>query len=307
MLVAFGVGLLLGSFLNVCISRLPYGESVVRPRSHCPSCLHPIAWYDNVPLLSWVLLRAKCRKCGQAISWRYPAVELAVGLWFAWTAAQTWMQVGEAHTGQVGLWMDYRIAAAYLAGAGLLVMGWLLIGLIVMDWQTHRLPDAFTLTGCGIGFLLVCVQSIFLPSGMGDLHLHKSMRMSSPGSMVERGDVFLSGTEVMVFGRLAAMVVAALLLLAVRALYKAVRKQEGMGLGDVKLLAMIAAFLGFWPTMLTLLVGVMSAAVYGVALLARRRATAMSRLPLGSFLALGGLIAAVLGEPLIAWYLRLLR
>ena len=288
---AFVAGLLLGSFLNVCISRLPYGESVVRPRSHCPSCLHPIAWYDNVPLLSWAVLRAKCRKCGQAISWRYPAVELAVGLWFAWVASR-------------GLSADVN---TILGAVGALILGWLLIGLMVMDWQTHRLPDAFTLTGCVIGFLLVCTQAIFLPQGVGDIHLHKSMRMSSPGSMVERGDMFLSGTEVMVFGRLAAIVGAALLLLAIRALYKAVRKQEGLGLGDVKLLAMMAAFLGFWPAMLALFVGVMSASVYAVVLLARGRAHAMSRLPLGSFLAFGGLVAAVVGTPVIAWYSSLLR
>src|SRR5579875_296614 len=85
-LAAFLFGLLLGSFLNVCISRIPARESVVQPRSRCPHCGHAIAWYDNIPLLSWLLLRARCRHCHAPISWRYPAVELAVGLWFAWTA-----------------------------------------------------------------------------------------------------------------------------------------------------------------------------------------------------------------------------
>lgn len=306
-LLAFGVGLLLGSFLNVCISRLPYGESVVGPRSYCPGCLEPIAWYDNVPLVSWLVLRAKCRKCGGRISWRYPAVELATALWFAWAVGQTWADVGNAHNGQVGPWMDARVSAAYVGGVGLLLLGFLLIGLIVMDWQTHRLPDAFTLTGCVIGFLLACTQAIFLPAGVGDIHLHKQLRMSGPGSMVERGDVFLTGPEHLVFGRLLAIVAAAGVLLAVRGLYKLVRKQEGMGLGDAKLLAMMAAFLGFWPAMLALFLGVISAAVYGVVLLARGRAHGMSRLPLGSFLAVGGLVVAAAGQPLIAWYAGLLR
>jgi leader peptidase (prepilin peptidase)/N-methyltransferase len=125
--------------------------------------------------------------------------------------------------------------------------------------------------------------------------------------MVERGDVFLSGTEVLVFGRLLAIAGAFLLLFAVRALYKAIRKREGMGLGDAKLLAMIAAFLGFWPAMLALFVGIVTAAVYSLYLLARRRADGLTRLPVGSFLAAGGLLVAVFGPPLIAWYTSLLQ
>src|ERR1019366_289957 len=95
--VGFGLGLLLGSFLNVCISRLPGHESIVRPRSHCIACGHPIRWYDNVPVLSWVVLRGRCRDCGAGISWRYPAVELAVGAWF-WVAVGTlFATVGRKH------------------------------------------------------------------------------------------------------------------------------------------------------------------------------------------------------------------
>ena len=301
-LLAFGLGLLLGSFLNVCISRLPYGESVVRPRSYCPGCLEPIAWYDNVPLVSWVVLRAKCRKCGGRISWRYPAVELVTGLWFALVAAN-----GLGGLGFFGSTPMVADANQLIGTIGLFLVGWMLIGLMVMDWQTHRLPDAFTLTGCVIGFLLVCTQAIFLPAGVGDIHLHKQLRMSGPGSMVERGDVFLTGPEHLVFGRLLAIFAAAGLLLAIRGLYKLVRKEEGLGLGDAKLLAMMAAFLGFWPAMLALFLGVVSAAVYGVVLLARGRAHGMSRLPLGSFLAVGGLVAAVVGQPMISWYSGLIR
>jgi leader peptidase (prepilin peptidase)/N-methyltransferase len=306
-LPAFLLGLLFGSFLNVCISRLPEHRSVVKPRSHCPRCLATIRWYDNVPLLSWVLLAAKCRHCKGAIPWRYPAVELATGLWFAAMADRivpfaagmpyrVHLRAGVVSTGM----------SAYLviAGVGVLTLGFLLIGLLVMDWQTHTLPDAFTLTGSAIGFFLVCVQAIFLPSGMYDIHLNpqSQMRMSSPGSFASQGNVFLTGPEHLVFGRLLAICAAAAIPWTVRALYKALRHREGLGLGDVKLMAMIAAFLGFAPAMLAFFVGVILAAVYGIALLARRRAMSSSQIPLGTFLCIGGLLAALFAEPMIAWY-----
>ncbi len=303
-LPAFLLGLLFGSFLNVCISRLPEHRSVVKPRSHCPKCLTPIRWYDNVPLLSWVLLAAKCRNCKAAIPWRYPAVELATGLWFALVTGQTWAVVGNQHNGQVGQWMDARITAAYLAGVAVLILGFLLIGLLVMDWQTHTLPDAFTLTGVATGFFLVCVQAIFLPSGAYDIHLNPqhSLRMSSPGSFVSRGDVFLTGPEHLVWGRVLAICAAAAIPWIIRALYKALRHREGLGLGDVKLMAMIAAFLGFAPAMLAFFAGVMLAAVYGIVLLARRRATSATQIPLGTFLCIGGLLAALFAGPMLSWY-----
>jgi leader peptidase (prepilin peptidase)/N-methyltransferase len=303
-LPAFLLGLLFGSFLNVCISRLPEHRSVVKPRSHCPKCLAPIKWYDNVPLLSWVLLAAKCRHCKGAIPWRYPAVELATGLWFAWFPLQTYVNALNEHTGQVGSWMTARIENQYFIGIGVLILGFLLIGLLVMDWQTHTLPDAFTLTGIAIGFFIVCVQAIFLPSGAYEIHLNPqhSLRMSSPGSFASQGNVFLTGPEHLVYGRLLAICAAAAIPWLIRALYKALRQREGLGLGDVKLMAMIAAFLGFAAAMLAFFVGVILAAVYGVVLLARRRATATSQIPLGTFLCIGGLLAALFAEPMLSWY-----
>jgi len=313
-LPAFLIGLLFGSFLNVCISRLPEHRSISKPRSHCPNCKKIIAWYDNVPLLSWVLLRGKCRGCKAAISWRYPAVELAVGLWFLKPGIWIWM--GVSIYGQrdlpPGFLVGYSPSSFVFLGAieavAFAILGFLLIGLMVMDWQTHKLPDAFTLPGTLIGFLFVCTHAIFLPAGVGDIHLspRHDLRMSSPGSFVAKGNVFLTGPEHLVFGRLAAIVGAALLLLAIRGIYKAVRHREGLGLGDVKLLAMIAAFLGFWPAMLALFVGVILCSAYAVTLIARRKAHSMTRLPLGTFLAVGGLFAALFGAPLIAWYGSLL-
>jgi leader peptidase (prepilin peptidase)/N-methyltransferase len=301
-LPAFLLGLLFGSFLNVCISRLPERRSVVKPRSHCPRCLATIRWYDNVPLLSWVLLAAKCRNCRAAIPWRYPAVELATGLWFLLSVRHLFYVIARTH--DFGYDSSAFTPALLMATLAMAILGFLLIGLLVMDWQTHTLPDAFTLTGIAIGFLLVCVQAIFLPSGAYDVHLNpqNQMRMSSPGSFASQGNVFLTGPEHLVFGRLLAICAAAAIPWIVRALYKAVRHREGLGLGDVKLMAMIAAFLGFAPAMLALFIGVILAAVYGITLLARRRATSSSQIPLGTFLCIGGLLAALLGEPMLAWY-----
>ena len=303
----FGLGLLFGSFLNVCISRLPEHESIVHPRSRCPKCGRAIRWYDNVPVVSWLLLRTRCRDCGQRISWRYPAVELAVGLWFAFLVDRVFA------VGNASEWTNLHPPAAHIYGdligtAGLAILGFLLIGLIVMDWRTMRLPDAFTLTGIGIGFALTCVRAFLLKPGEGDIVLNttRQLRLSSPGSFAAQGNVFMTGAEAMVLGRVAAICGAALVLLAVRWAYKAVRKRDGMGLGDVKLMAMIAAFLGFWPAMLALFAGVVAASGYGIVLVARGKASGDSKLPLGSFIAAGGLFAAVFAQHLVEWYLGLL-
>jgi leader peptidase (prepilin peptidase) / N-methyltransferase len=191
---------------------------------------------------------------------------------------------------------------------GIAVLGFLLIGLMVMDWQTMTLPDAFTITGIAIGLFLVCTQAIFLGPNEDQVRLTKhSLHLTSPGGVTDNGNVFLTGPESLIFGRIAAICGAALLLLAIRWIYKAVRHREGMGLGDVKLLAMIAAFLGFWPAILSLFIGVFVASLYGVFLLIRGRAIATSKLPFGSFLCVGGLVAAVYGNRLIDMYIALLR
>jgi leader peptidase (prepilin peptidase) / N-methyltransferase len=313
-LIGFGVGLLFGSFLNVCIVRLPKHESIVTPRSHCMTCGHTVRWYDNLPILSWLVLRGKCRDCGAGISWQYPAVELGVGLWFAGVASDLELQWSVNQPDALRIMHavgaePFSVAHRLPELIAMAVLGFLLIGLMVMDWQTMRLPDTFTLPGIGIGFVLVCVQAFFLAPGEGDIKFDTShqLRMSSPGSFHAQGNVFLTGTEAMVLGRVAAICGAALLLLLVRWGYKALRKRDGMGMGDVKLLAMIAAFLGFGEALLALFVGAIAASVYGIGLVARRRAGADSKLPLGSFLAAGGLFAALFGGRVVEWYVGLLR
>lgn len=305
----FLLGLIAGSFLNVCISRLPDHRSIVHPRSHCPECGAPIRWYDNIPLLSWILLRGRCRDCQKAIPWRYPLVELAVGVWFALLASRLytilnfyfWKSENPADTSDA--------ASAIVITISIALLGFLLIGLIVMDWQTHLLPNAFTLTGIAIGLFLVCVQAIFLSPGQGQVLLPtNSIRITSAGAGgPDKGNVFLTGPEALIGGRFLAVCAAALLLLVVRWLYLALRHREGMGMGDVKLLAMIAAFLGFWPAILSLFIAVLAASIYGMLLIALGKANLTSKLAFGSFLAAGGLFAAQFGDKIIERYTVLMR
>ena len=302
-LIALLMGLLLGSFLNVCIVRIPRGESIAWPGSRCLACGHAIRWYDNVPVLSWMRLRGRCRDCGEAISWRYPAVELATALWFVAAGSRLWSALHPA-VGAASFVLPFQAIGA----VGFAALGLLLIGLAVIDWQTQRLPDAITFSGIAAGVFLVCTQAIFLgPTDYQIVFASKHLRLSSPGSFAAKGNVFLTGTEALIFGRLMAIVGAALILLAIRWTYKALRGREGLGLGDVKMLAMVAAFLGFWPTVLTLFAGVLLATVYAAALIVRQRAGALTRLPLGSFLGVGGLFVALFGQPILTWYAGLLR
>ena len=304
-LPAFLLGLLFGSFLNVSIARLPHGGSVVAPRSRCPSCGHPIRWFDNIPLLSWLLLRGRCRDCHTRISLQYPLVELALALWFV-LAAHRLAPIFAPVAGPVALPLD-TILGACVQTAAFAVLGFLLLGLLVMDWQTQTLSDAFTFGGMLLAFLLVSAQAFLLGPTDEQIRLsNHHIHLSSPGNVVEHGNLFMTGPEALLGGRLLAVVGVALLLLAVRGLYKVVRGRQGMGLGDVKLLALIAAFLGFAPAILALFLGVLAGAAYSIGLLALRRADGSSRVPLGTFLAAGGLLAAAYGQEILEWYKALL-
>jgi leader peptidase (prepilin peptidase)/N-methyltransferase len=302
-LAGFIIGLLFGSFLNVCIARLPKHESIVTPRSRCLECGIPIRWFDNFPILSWIVLRGRCRHCNQLISWWYPLVELAVGFWF-FIVGQELFALQLAKVSRLG----DPTPPEYIGIFAFAILGFLLIGLMVMDWQTMILPNAFTLGGIAIALFLVCTQAIFLGPNEDQVRLTKhSLHLTSPGGVTDNGNVFLTGPESLIFGRIAAICGASLLLLLVRWSYRAIRHRDGMGLGDVKLLAMIAAFLGFWPAVLSLFIGAFTAAFYGVLLIARGKAVATSKLPFGSFLCVGGLIAALYGNRLINMYIALLR
>ncbi len=274
------VGLLLGSFLNVCIVRLPRGESIVQPRSHCPVCGHPVRAFDNVPVLSFLLLRGRCRDCGARIAWHYPAIEIATALWFAFS----FLPAARALTASSDV---DAVLLAFVHGSAIALFGFLLIGLAVMDWQTGLLPNEFTIGGLCAGLFFAGAESFWVPS--------------------VRYKTFFTPEEVFFGRRLGAAAAAFLLMWLIATWYRLIRKRQGMGMGDAKMLAMIGAFLGFGLTGLAFFVGVVLAGVAGIALLAVKRGSGTTRLPFGSFLAIGGLFSAAFGDRILDWYLALFR
>ena len=242
-LVYAGVlGAAVGSFMNVCVSRLPRGESLVRPRSKCPGCGGPIAWYDNVPLLSWVLLRGRCRECRQPISIQYPAVELiAAGIW-------------------VGMALLYGPTWRALQGSILIS---LLFTISVIDARHYLIPDALSLGGLGAGLALS-----LLPGP-------PSMLTSLIGAALGFG-----------------------VLLAVGVVGEWVFKKPAMGGGDIKMMAMVGAFLGPAGAMLTIFLW----ALAGTLVFAPLSLKTKKEVPFGVFLGLGAAIAFLFGEALVEWY-----
>lgn len=262
-------GLLFGSFLNVCIARLPRHESIVWPGSHCPRCHAPIHAWDNIPLLSFLVLRGRCRACKTPIAWRYPLVEAALAGLFAAAA--------------------FRFPAALpFAEAGLFCF--LLLGLLVTDAETMLLPNTLTVPG-----LLLGLAQAELPGGglIGAMQLGAEVpvRLAAWPALASSG-VAAGG--------------AAGLLLLLRWLYFVVRRREGMGVGDVKLAAMLGAWLGIAGVALTLVLAVFAAALAGFAVLLRARTPAGAlRLPLGSFLCGAGLVVLFFGHHVLRWYFSL--
>jgi leader peptidase (prepilin peptidase)/N-methyltransferase len=243
-------GLVIGSFLNVCIYRLPKRESIVWPASRCTACDRPLAWFENIPVASWLVLRGRCRTCGKGISVVYPLVELTTSVVFA----------GGALIYGLTPLLFVRLAFACA-----------LIVLFVIDLQHRILPNAITFTGIAAGF----AASLFLPPGW----------LSSLIGIAAGGGI----------------------LFAIAEAYYRVRGVEGLGMGDVKMLAMIGAVLG-WPLMLlTLVFASFAGSIVGVGLIASRRGGMQAALPFGTFLAVGALVAAIAGEPVLSWYLAFYR
>jgi leader peptidase (prepilin peptidase)/N-methyltransferase len=226
----FLFGIVIGSFLNVCISRIPEGLSVVTPGSRCPRCEKPIRPYDNIPILSWFLLRGKCRNCHLPISPMYPAVELLTGLMFVLT---------------------YYAFGVTIPTFKFLVFGCLLIILIVTDIVARILPDAVNWFGFGIGlaFAVKISPSSWWGFGSPSFWIHDRY---VPPVVVSLADALLGAA------------LGSLLLLGAASLYKLVRKREGMGMGDVKMMAMVGTFLGVRGTFLTILVGTCLGSIVGI-------------------------------------------
>jgi leader peptidase (prepilin peptidase)/N-methyltransferase len=251
-------GLLIGSFLNVCIYRLPQDLSVVRPRSYCPACNHPIAWYDNVPLLSYALLHGRCRHCKAAISMRYPIVELMTGVLFF-----------------VFVW---RLGPSLAAGKFCLLSA-LLVGLTFSDLEARILPDEFTLGGTAAALVLAwfvpvndeIAQMLLWIAGVSGNPHWASVAAALLGAIVPGLCLWFAGW-----------------------LYFKLRHREGLGLGDVKLVAMVGAFLGLYGALLMLIAGSLAGSVIGYAYIRFTRKDASTyELPFGTFLGLAGIAVAL--------------
>jgi leader peptidase (prepilin peptidase)/N-methyltransferase len=249
-------GLSIGSFLNVCIYRLPRGQSVVHPRSRCPACKTPIAWYHNLPLLSWLMLRGRCSSCAAPISWRYPFVELLTGAVV------------------LSLWLYFGAAASFPISA---IFALSMIVLFFTDLDLQLLPDAVTLPGLAAGLALAWFNPFLGGEGWDRLWL------SCGGAALGSG-----------------------LLWGFGALYSRLRGVEAMGLGDVKMMAMVGAFTGPFGVLLTIFAASLVGAVVGITLIPLRGRSLQDTLPFGCFLAPAALAALLAGRQVASAYLGLL-
>jgi len=246
-LISIILGAMVGSFLNVCIFRLPREESIIWPGSRCPHCKKPINFYDNIPLVSYILLRGKCRYCKKPISFQYPMIEGITAL----SSLFLIMRFGPS--------LSYLIYFAFVAA---------LIVITVIDLYHQIIPDVISLPGIGVGLLasLIIPQITFLNSLIGIL--------------LGGGSLFLVAT-----------------------LYQWLFKKEGMGGGDVKLLAMIGAFLGWKAVFLTIFLSSLIGSITGIMMMILKGKDFKYAIPFGPFLSLGAVVALFYGESLIRWYL----
>lgn len=242
----FVFGAIIGSFLNVCIARLPDGRSIVRPPSHCPKCQTFLAWYDNIPVLSYLVLGGRCRSCHVRISPLYPAVEVLTGA----LAVALFLRLGPT-----------------LAFAGYFAFAAALVVITFIDLDHRIIPDVISLPGIVIGLAFALVSPLVTP------------RDALLGVLAGGGT-----------------------LLAVAWSYQKLRGVEGMGGGDVKLLAMIGAFLGWQSIFVTLFVGSVIGSLIGVALMLYEGADTKLAIPFGPFLAGGALVYLFWGERILAFY-----
>ena len=276
------LGLAFGSFLNVFLTRWPQSESVVKPRSHCRNCEHTLAWWENIPLLSWILLTGRCRQCKVSISVRYPLVELAIGvLWaqVAWIALAAILATDSNPA---------RLPLVIVSAIGQMIFYWIAVALSALDAEHLWLPDVLTLPGIALG--LVVSISVAILARRSDI------ASPSPLQVAEQ--------------RAIAIAIAAGFILLIRWTYRLLRRREGIGLGDAKLMAMLAAWLGLPLALLAFAMSALLGTVAAFALLAVPAVRsgevdwATSKLPLGTFLCIGGIISSLWGGRIIAAYLH---
>jgi leader peptidase (prepilin peptidase) / N-methyltransferase len=265
--IMFLFGLVIGSFLNVCILRIPNSKSIVLPPSHCPSCGIPIKPYDNIPVVSWLVLAGRCRKCKVRISAMYPMVELGTGLLF------------------VACYLVFGLNAEALKWA---IFGALMIVLTVTDLRERILPDKVNFVGLGLGLLL----SFFTRpvDGTATWLANHVFAYPPPDAVLSFGDALIG-----------AGVASGLLWLVAEGYFRA-RGREGMGLGDVKMMAMAGAFLGLQRALLTILAGSLLGSVIGIAVIAIGRKGRDFELPFGTFLGAGAMLVVFFGSAALDWY-----
>ncbi len=263
----FLFGLVIGSFLNVCIVRIPEDKSIVSPASACTKCGAPVRPYDNIPVVSYLLLRGKCRSCKAPISWMYPVVELLNGLLF------------------LACYLEFGLTAEALKWA---IFSSLLIVLVFTDLRERILPDVVNFTGLGMALLL----SLFTrPADNVALFLANRMfAFPPPVPALSLADSLLGAAAGGGF------------LWLVSEAYFRLRGREGMGLGDVKMMLMAGAFLGVERTLLTIFAGSLLGSVLGVAFILARRKDSDYELPFGTFLGMAALLMVFFGTPLLSWY-----
>ncbi len=266
------VGLLIGSFLNVCIARIPHSESIVTPPSQCPRCGKPIKFYDNIPVISYLLLRGKCRSCGLPISWRYPLVELLNALVYGW------------------IYWEFG-----LNGEAILIMALCssLIVITFIDLDHQIIPDAITLPGMVLGLV---VAPFFMPALAGPLPFSLDRFMPQDWPHLER-----------VINSFIGLVCGAAPLLVLGWIWEKLRHVEAMGGGDIKLMGMFGSFLGWKSALLIIMLGAIAGSVVGVALILLRKHKADHVIPFGPFLAAGGVATMLYESDIVSWYLDLLR
>lgn len=265
------LGLIIGSFLNVCIYRIPLQKSVVRPRSSCTHCGKQIPFYDNIPLLSYLLLRGRCRSCRTAISFRYPFVELLTGAAFLACALQ-WNFTSPTY-----------VNSLFLA---------ITVVLIFTDYDHRILPNVLTLPGIVVGILLSPFQD---PA----LYLKDPLTVTI-ANLLEYPKAL---TLLPWIGSITGAVIGGGVLLVIGMGYQKLRKRQGLGMGDVKMMAMVGAFLG-WPlTFLTIFAGSILGLLAGIYLIAFHKQNLQAKLPFGVFLGIGSALALFYGIPFLNWYL----
>jgi leader peptidase (prepilin peptidase)/N-methyltransferase len=268
----FLFGLFIGSFLNVCIVRLPRGRSIVAPPSHCPRCKARIKWYDNIPVVSFLILRGRCRSCGLPISRRYPAVELMNGLVYLWA----FHEFGPG--GEAALIMAFCSA---------------LIVITFIDLDHQIIPDVITLPGMLAG---LAVAPFFMSALTDALPFRLEQFLPVHAEYLR---AFLNS--------LLGLVIGGAPLWGIGWVWWKVKHVEAMGGGDVKLMGMVGSFLGWKSALLTIMIGALAGSLVGGALILLKRHQADKVIPFGPFLAAGAAVAAFYGYDIIAWYLGLLR